>query len=371
MQTRGGSFTYEPSRQHLTALHPDTALEGEGTDADELTRAYLRWCARNGEVGDCLRLLTESATLSGDSRFALAMALAKGAVLDEMLAAFKHMADPHALVAAVLWTWTTYMVLLALPDVTVTKGLAAVMTATLIAYVGVDTFWGLVVGFKRLMDEADRATTFQSLREAGERYGKRMGRDAARAFALLALAATGNTAQGLAARAGPLPGSAQAAVQAQTQLGLRLAAVGEVRAISVSAESVTLTLAPGALAMTAGSPGGPGTPAATPGVRAWGSYSGFKRAQGKAGPGKEWHHIVEQTPGNVKRFGTQSLQNTDNIVPLDKGLHTRVSALYSSKRRSITGSDKQTVREWLSTQSYEAQRKFGRLAIENVTKGYW
>ncbi len=227
------------------------------------------------------------------------------------------------------------------------------------------------MGFKRLMDEADRATTFQALREAGERYGKRMGRDAARAFALLALAATGNTAQGLAARVSTLPGSVQAVAQARTQLGLRLAAVGEVRAVSVSAEAVTLALAPGALAMTAGSPGGPATSAAAPGFRSWGSYSGFKRAQGKAGPGREWHHIVEQTPGNVKRFGAQSLQNTDNIVPLDKGLHMRVSALYSSKRRSITGSDKQTVREWLSTQSYEAQRKFGRLAIDNVTKGYW
>jgi hypothetical protein len=92
------------------------------------------------------------------------------------------------------------MVLLSLPDVTVSKGLAAVMTATLIAYMGVDTFWGLIQGFKQLMDEADRATTFNELREAGERYGKRMGRNAARAFAMLAMAALGNTASGLAAR---------------------------------------------------------------------------------------------------------------------------------------------------------------------------
>jgi len=336
-----------------------------------LTRAYLRWCERTGRPGDCLRLLTESPTVNGDGRFALAMALAKGAVLDEMLEAFKDMADPHAMVAAVLWTWTTYMILVSIPDVTISKGLAAVMTATIISYVGVATFWGLVVGFKRLMEEADRATTFNELREAGERYGKLMGRNAARAFAMLAMAAIGNTAPGLAAKVPKLPGSMQAAVQAETQVGIRFAAVGHVETVAVSAESVTIALAPDAVAMTARAMSGATAKAPPNGFRAWGSYKSFKRAMGSAGPGKEWHHIVEQTPGNVKRFGAQAVQNTENIVPLDKGIHTRLSSLYSSIQRDITGSSTLTVRQWLSTQSYEAQREFGLLAIEKVTKGFW
>jgi hypothetical protein len=252
MEARSGSYTYETRSRHITLLESSEHLEGESTAAEvELTRAYLRWCERTGRPGDCLRLLTECPTVSGDGRFALAMALAKGAVLDEMLEAFRDMADPHAMVAAVLWTWTTYMVLVSIPDVTVSKGLAAVMTATLISYVGVDTFWGLVVGFKRLMDEADRATTFNELREAGERYGKIMGRNAARAFAMLAMAAMGNTAPGLASTVPTLPRSMQAAVQAETQVGIRLAAVGEVETVAVSADSVTIALAPGAVAMTA------------------------------------------------------------------------------------------------------------------------
>ncbi|MET0403721.1 MAG: hypothetical protein ABW123_15025, partial [Cystobacter sp.] len=157
-------------------------------------------------------------------------------MLDEMLEAFKDMAAPHALVSAALWTWTTYMILVSIPDVTISKGLAAVMTATLISYVGVETFWGLIVGFKRLMGEADRAMTFSALRAAGERYGKLLGRNAARAFALLALAAIGNTASGLAAKVPSLPGSMQAAAQAETQVGLRLAAVGTVETVAVGAE---------------------------------------------------------------------------------------------------------------------------------------
>jgi hypothetical protein len=249
---RSGSYTFEPHSRRLTPLGSSEHLEGQATAAEwELTHAYLRWCERTGRAGDCLGLLTESPTINGDGRFALALGLAKGAVLDEMLEAFKDMADPHAMVAAVLWTWTTYMVLLSIPDVTVSKGLAAVMTATLIAYVGVDTFWGLVVGFKRLMEEADRATTFDEVRAAGERYGKLMGRNAARAFAMLAMAAIGHTAPGLAAKVPRLPGSTQAAAQAETQVGIRLAAVAEVKMVAVSAESVTIALAPGAVAMTA------------------------------------------------------------------------------------------------------------------------
>jgi len=251
MEARSGSYSYETPSRRITPLKPGEHLEGQSTTPEvELTRDYLRWCERTGRPGDCLRLLTESPTVNGDGRFALAMALAKGAVLDEMLEAFKDMADPHAMVAAVLWTWTTYMVLVSIPDVTISKGLAAVMTATIISYVGVDTFWGLVVGFKRLMDEADRATSFNELRAAGERYGKLMGRNAARAFAMLAMAAIGNTAPGLAAKVPKLPGSMQAAVQAETQVGIRLAAVGEVEMVAVSTETVTIALAPGAVAMT-------------------------------------------------------------------------------------------------------------------------
>jgi hypothetical protein len=252
VDARSASYQYEHHSRRITPLGLDEQLEEElPTAAVELTRSYLSWCERTGRRGDCLRLLTESPTLTGDSRFALALALTKGAVLDELLEAFKGMADPHAMVAAVLWTWTTYMVLLAVPDVTVSKGLAAVMTATLITYVGVDTFWTLIVGFKRLMEEADRATTFNELREAGERYGEVMGRNAARAFAMLATAAIGNTAAGLATTVPKLPGSAPAAVMAAEQGGFWLPAVAEVQTVAVTAEAVTFSLPPGATAMAA------------------------------------------------------------------------------------------------------------------------
>jgi hypothetical protein len=369
---RSGWYRFEGRGRYMRPLGPGEHLSAEvPANEVELTRAYLRWCGRASRPGDCLGLLEERPVVSGDGRYALAMALAQGAVLEEMREAFKDMANPEAVMSAVLWTLTTYCILISVPE-PFSKGIAAVMTVSLIAYVGLDTFWGLIAGFKHLVDEADRATTFDELREAGERYGKVMGRNAARAFVMLATAAIGSTSAGLAAKVPTLPGAMQAAAQAEAQMGIRLAAVGEVRVVAVSASGITLSLAPGAVAAMAQgtSAGGSAARAAPSGYRAWGSFSGFKKAMGKAGPGKQWHHIVEQTPGNVNRFGPQALHNTENIVPLEESLHTRVSAFYSSVQRELTNST-WTVRQWLSTQTYEAQREFGLLAIENVKKGIW
>ena len=92
------------------------------------------------------------------------------------------------------------------------------------------------------------------------------------------------------------------------------------------------------------------------GPKGYSSFKSFKRAMGPAGNGKEWHHIVEQTDGNVARFGPQALHNTENVIPLDEAIHQQLSGFYSSIRSFSQG---KTVRAWLSTQSFEAQRAFG------------
>ncbi|MFP2898457.1 hypothetical protein [Corallococcus sp. 4LFB] len=72
----------------------------------------------------------------------------------------------------------------------------------------------------------------------------------------------------------------------------------------------------------------------------------------------------------MKRFGPQAVHNPGNVIPLEKALHSRISSFYSTIRRELTGSSL-TVRQWLSTQSYEAQREFGLQAIEKFSKGIW
>lgn len=86
------------------------------------------------------------------------------------------------------------------------------------------------------------------------------------------------------------------------------------------------------------------------------SFRAFKRAQGAAGEGMHWHHIVGPTPGNVSRFGAESIHNTSNVIALDADLHQRISSYYERVQPFTEG---QKVRDWLSDKSYEEQRAFG------------
>ncbi|WPB77397.1 hypothetical protein KYC5002_51505 [Archangium violaceum] len=214
----------------------------------ELTHAYGRWCERQGRARDCLSLLKEGPLLDADGRYALAMEFALGSVWRETADAFKDMASPEAVRATLVSVMAMYMMLWSMPE-PVSKGLAASLTAGLIAYLGVDTVWGLIQGWRLLVAQADRATTFAELREAGERFGRVMGKNSARVFLLLTTVALGNTV-GLAVKGPGLPGAAQAAVLAETQAGFRWAAVGEVHSVALSADGAfTIALAPGAVAI--------------------------------------------------------------------------------------------------------------------------
>jgi RHS repeat-associated protein len=145
--------------------------------------------------------------------------------------------------------------------------------------------------------------------------------------------------------------------------------VGVLVGIATIADSMSLSTGAGSGSGSSG-PGAAGGAQATKG-QGFHSFSAFKRAMGRAGPGKHWHHIVEQTKGNVAKFGAERLHNTQNVVRLDAAFHRQLSAFYSSIRWRITGSTSMTVRQWLSTQSFEAQTAFGQRAIDNVSKGIW
>lgn len=228
---------------------PDGLRLLESYADDELTRAYGRWCERKSQPGDCLRLLAEGPLLASDGKYSLAMAIAMDSVWDETAEALEDMVDPQALLATVTASVSMYLLLWSLPE-PVSKGLAALLTATAIAYLGVDTVWTLLEGWIALVRKVDRATTFEQLSEAGETYGEVLGENAARIFIMLATAAIGNTA-GLAAKASRLPGSAQAAVAVETQAGYQYVAIGSVESVAMAAEGFTVALAPNAVAMAA------------------------------------------------------------------------------------------------------------------------
>nr|WP_253894920.1 AHH domain-containing protein [Corallococcus exercitus] len=229
----------EPGRGHLRLKD---APDGE------LAAAYGRWCKRKALSGDCLHLLERGPTLDEDGKRTLAFSIALDSVWDETEGALRGMTDREAVLSMIVTTGALYLGLWLLPE-PVSKGVAATMTACLIAYLGVDTVWSLIQGWMRLAEAVAEATTFDALRDAGEQYGKVMGENAARAFVMLAMAALGSTAETLAAKVPTLPGSAQASLVGVAQGGFRLGAVAQVESVAVSTMGdILITLAPGAVA---------------------------------------------------------------------------------------------------------------------------
>jgi hypothetical protein len=140
----------------------------------------------------------------------------------------------------------------ALPD-PASKSIAAGLTVALLAWLGVDTVWSLMQGWVRLVQDANRATSFEQLSAAGERFGRVMGENTARVLVMLATAVLGGTVKTLAQKVPKLPGFTQATAQAEAQGGLRLAAVAEVETVAASSEGTfsVLMKSPGTQAGTA------------------------------------------------------------------------------------------------------------------------
>lgn len=211
---------------------------------------YERFCIVRGG-GDCLGLFEDGPYLRSDDRSTLALALALGPVLDETYAALGRELSPKALLTSVLWTASFYFGLWLLPEPT-TKGVAAVLTVALVAWLGIDTVWGLMDGWAELVMKARVATTFDELREAGAGFAKVLGTDAARAIIIAVTALSGRTL----AEAGPALRSLPSFRLAQVQLAGQgapkwvVVRLEQVKAVAASAEgALAITIGPeGALA---------------------------------------------------------------------------------------------------------------------------
>ena len=87
------------------------------------------------------------------------------------------------------------------------------------------------------------------------------------------------------------------------------------------------------------------------------TFSTLKNAIGRAGEGKDWHHIVEQSQIEKSGFLPEQIHNVDNIIAIDHDVHMKIIGYY--KRKDLLFTDGLSVRDWLSGQSFEEQYNFG------------
>jgi hypothetical protein len=213
----------------------------------QLVRDYLQWCEKRGTPGDCRGLLKGRRYLTDEAKRDLAFALASAGVWEGTAAVIGEVLDPVQLELAVMSTLATTMVLLSIPE-PLSKAVVITVTLCMVAYVGWDTVVGLITGWKRMEGEAKLARTFAELMDAGERYGRVMGEKVTRLLILLATAALGS-AGGTALSAKNLPAFTQASRLAATESGYVLSSVGQVNTVKVTGRILTVSMAPGALAM--------------------------------------------------------------------------------------------------------------------------
>jgi hypothetical protein len=193
-----GDYLYLLRERKLIPVDSGTPLEGTLTDEEQqLVSRYNSWCqSAHGLKGDCLGgALVGGRYLDMQGRYMLAMALSQSPVLEEFEKALGEMVSMRAVMQAAMATVVTLLVLLAMPE-PVTKFIAAWATAGLIVWVGAKTLYNLITGWFQLMEEVKVATTFEQIREAGERFGGLFSREAAQAFAMMAMALLAHSAKG-------------------------------------------------------------------------------------------------------------------------------------------------------------------------------
>ncbi len=252
-EQRSGTWVAEVNKGRVLSLVPMDEEGGLTSEANEaLRRHYLAWCARSQGGGDCLRLLDDAPYLKADDRRTLALALSLGSVLEETKQALGRELDPQVLVASCMWTLGAYLALWLVPEPT-TKLVAAGLSVVLVAWLGVDTLWGLMDGWAAMATRAHEATTFGELREAGEGFAQVLGTDAARAMILAVGALTGRTLGDMAGRVRTLPGYGMANARWRARGG---AAVLE-RVETLAAREDALARAVAAVETVAATPHGP------------------------------------------------------------------------------------------------------------------
>ncbi|HYO54671.1 hypothetical protein [Archangium sp.] len=225
-------------------------------------------CAPTEGPEGCLVLPENAPPPEVLGRLRLALSYAMDTVWAGAAVPLSEYLDPLTFKVMVYTALCTYLVMLLMPvPEPVTKGIAAVLTLYLVVYLGLGPMREMMTAGRRLLEEAERATTSRELKEAGQRFGRVLGDSGMRVLLLMATAALGGQG-GLVAKGPKLPGFGKAAMLSGVRTGVKLEAAGQVGTVVLGARELVVVLAPTAVAATALGPGSgdnaPGRAASNP-----------------------------------------------------------------------------------------------------------
>jgi hypothetical protein len=212
-----------------------------------------RQCAPSESPDGCLVLPGNAPPPETRARLRLALSFALDTVWEGAAVPLSEYLDPLAFKLMVYTALSTWLLVLMMPE-PVTKGLAAILTLYLVAYLGLGPVWAMVEAGWRLLEESERASTSEELRGAGRRFGLVVGDNGMRVLLLLATAALGGK-EGFLGKGPGLPGFGQAALASSARTRVALEAAGQVKSVSLGVRQLTVRLAPTAVAAVNMGPG--------------------------------------------------------------------------------------------------------------------
>jgi hypothetical protein len=237
------------TRELKPADRATEAAEEPPPELLEQARKYLQWCANRHQPGDCLGVLHGRRTLDAHGRYAVAMGIAIAGTLEATKDSLEDMVSVKEVLGMVVAGVTMYAVLWVLPEPT-SKGIAAAMTIVLVGWVGVHTLYTLGSGFADLIENSEKATTFEALHDEGERFAGVMGVDTAQVLVMVATAAVGSGLGQFLKVLPKLPGAPQASQTAVAEGGVSFEQLGSVGGVTIGKGGLTISLAGGAVLAT-------------------------------------------------------------------------------------------------------------------------
>jgi hypothetical protein len=218
-----------------------------------LTYDYGAFCQHRTTPGDCLSVFDNGTDWEDKDKVRLALSLAVNPAREGLDGELRRMLSTGHLWNAIAVAIASYTALLFLPEPT-SKFVAAGFGVLVWLYLG----WEVVAlgrAYFQLQEEAARATTWEELRAAGERFGSVMGPKSLHVLLMVGTLTAGSTAA-LMSRVSRLPGYAALVSRAQARgLHLETALETGTRAhVDVVAGTFSTVVPANALAM-AGAPG--------------------------------------------------------------------------------------------------------------------
>ncbi len=236
----------------VRASYPSDATD---TRSSRLMRkGFGDLCAAGQRGDDCLSLLDDVVGLSQWDKLGVALGLSLDPLRESISRAVEDTLAPQLFYTLISTGLITWAVLAANPEPVFTKA-AALVSAVMLIYLGVENFLEVVEASRELKRATDKATTALELERAGRRFAYRVGPQVARVFVLAVTVAVSQGMTGgaawLASRLSMLPHFPEAAAVGASRVGIHLANVGQVSEVAVVGSTVVIALPATAVAMVA------------------------------------------------------------------------------------------------------------------------